>query len=146
MRCPSCQFDNPVENKFCEQCGARMELRCSSCDAPIRAGAKFCGTCGQALENAPAPSANVRSESQPGHVERSSAPVSYTPRHLAEKILTSRSALEGERRRVTVLFADMVGFSELSGKLDPEEIHQMMDRCFALITACVHRFEGTINQ
>jgi class 3 adenylate cyclase/tetratricopeptide (TPR) repeat protein len=70
----------------------------------------------------------------------------YTPPHLAEKILKARSALEGERRQVTVLFADMVGFTTLAEQLDPEEVHQIIDRCFELITAEVHRFEGTINQ
>src|SRR5262249_11796906 len=64
----------------------------------------------------------------------------------AEKVLTSRSALEGERRQVTVLFADTAGFTALGESLDPEEVHRIMDRCFELITAAVHRFEGTINQ
>jgi class 3 adenylate cyclase len=71
---------------------------------------------------------------------------SYTPKHLAEKILTNRSALEGERRQVTVLFADTAGFTSLAEKLDPEDVHAIMDRCFELITGAVHRFEGTINQ
>ena len=74
------------------------------------------------------------------------APLTYTPKHLAEKILTSRSALEGERKQVTVLFADMAGFTTLAEQLDPEEVHEIIDRCFELITAEVHRFEGTINQ
>jgi class 3 adenylate cyclase/tetratricopeptide (TPR) repeat protein len=72
--------------------------------------------------------------------------LSYTPKHLAEKILQSRSAIEGERRQVTVFFADVAGFTALAEKLDPEEVHAMMDRCFELITAEVHRFEGTVNQ
>jgi class 3 adenylate cyclase/tetratricopeptide (TPR) repeat protein len=71
---------------------------------------------------------------------------SYTPRHLAEKILTSRSALEGERRQVTILFADVANFTTLAEQLDPEVVHEIMDRCFERITAEVHRFEGTINQ
>ena len=75
-----------------------------------------------------------------------SAPDSYTPRHLAEKILTSRSALEGERKQVTVLFADVAGFSSLAERLDPEAIHEVMDGCFAALTQHVHRYEGTINQ
>jgi len=61
-------------------------------------------------------------------------------------VLTSRSALEGERRVVTVLFTDTAGFTALAEKLDPEEVHSIMDRCFEIITAAVHRFEGTINQ
>jgi class 3 adenylate cyclase/tetratricopeptide (TPR) repeat protein len=74
------------------------------------------------------------------------APLTYTPRHLAEKILTSRSALEGERKQVTVLFADVAGFTTLAEQLDPEVVHDIINRCFEGITAEVHRFEGTINQ
>jgi class 3 adenylate cyclase len=74
------------------------------------------------------------------------APLAYTPKHLAEKILTSRSALEGERKQVTVLFADVVGFTTLAEQLDPEVVHDLINRCFERITAEVHRFEGTINQ
>ncbi len=66
--------------------------------------------------------------------------MSYTPKHLAEKILKSRSALEGERRQVTVLFADLAGFTTLAEKLDPEEVHRIIERPFELITAEVHRF------
>jgi class 3 adenylate cyclase/tetratricopeptide (TPR) repeat protein len=73
-------------------------------------------------------------------------PLTYTPKHLAEKILTSRSALEGERKQVTVLFADVAGFTTLAEQLDPEVVHDIINRCFEGITAEVHRFEGTINQ
>jgi len=71
---------------------------------------------------------------------------SYTPKHLAEKVLKARSAIEGERRQVTVVFADIAGFTSLAEQRDPEEVHQIVDRCFEAITAEVHRFEGTINQ
>src|SRR5919197_1055556 len=74
------------------------------------------------------------------------APLAYTPKHLAEKILTSRSALEGERKQVTVLFADVAGFTTLAEQFDPEVVHDIINRCFEGITAEVHRFEGTINQ
>jgi class 3 adenylate cyclase len=73
-------------------------------------------------------------------------PRSYTPHHLAEKILTSRAALEGERKHVTVLFADVKGLMELAEQLDPEEWHRIMDRFLELLAAGVHRFEGTVNQ
>jgi predicted ATPase/class 3 adenylate cyclase len=150
MRCAHCQADNPAENRFCEQCGSPLELRCLQCDAPVRPGARFYGACGHQL-----PELTVTS---PTPTPRSPAPVSaptldyhsrlttYTPKHLADKVLISRSALEGERRQVTVLFADTAGFTTLAEKLDPEEVHQILDRCFELITSAVHRFEGTINQ
>src|SRR5437899_13096133 len=73
-------------------------------------------------------------------------PRSYTPKHLAEKILTSRSALEGERKQVTVLFADVKGSMDLSEAIDPEDWHRIMERFFTILTDGVHRFEGTVNQ
>jgi hypothetical protein len=73
-------------------------------------------------------------------------PRSYTPKHLAEKILTSRSALEGERKQVTILFADVRGSTELASELDPEEWHRIMDRFFQILAEGVHRFEGTVNE
>src|SRR5581483_7268996 len=71
---------------------------------------------------------------------------SYTPRHLAEQILTSRAALEGERKQVTVLFVDCVGFTALSARLDPEDVHTIMDGCFQHLLDAVHRYAGTVNQ
>src|ERR1700746_1556672 len=73
-------------------------------------------------------------------------PRSYTPRHLAEKILTSRSAIEGERKQVTVLFADVKGSMDLAERVDPEEWHKILDRFFTILSDGVHRFEGTVNQ
>jgi class 3 adenylate cyclase/tetratricopeptide (TPR) repeat protein len=74
------------------------------------------------------------------------APRSYTPQHLAAKILQSRAALEGERKQVTILFADVAGFTTIAERLDPEEVHLLMDGCFARLTDAVHRYEGTVNQ
>jgi class 3 adenylate cyclase/tetratricopeptide (TPR) repeat protein len=111
---------------------------CPACKHPNLPGSRFCNECGaQLIGEAPAPS----SASAPHHAQ-----VGYTPKHLAEKILKARSALEGERRQVTVLFADLAGFSALAEGRDPEEVHTIVDRCFAMIASEVHRFEGTINQ
>ena len=74
------------------------------------------------------------------------APSSYTPKHLAEKILTSRSAMEGARKQVTVLFADVADSSQLAQQVDPEVMHQLMDQVLRLMAAAVHRYEGTVNQ
>ena len=134
MRCPQCQFENRPEVRFCEACGVQLALVCSACGTAVPADRKFCGACGQALAVVPQPA------------PRFNLPQSYTPKHLAEKILTSRSALQGERKQVTVLFADVAGFSALSERLDPEDIHTVMDGCFELLTQQVHRYEGTINQ
>jgi class 3 adenylate cyclase len=74
------------------------------------------------------------------------APLAYTPPYLAEKILTSRSALEGERKQVTVLFADLKGSMELLADRDPEEARQLLDPVLERMMAAVHRYEGTVNQ
>ncbi|MFQ5897200.1 MAG: adenylate/guanylate cyclase domain-containing protein [Candidatus Methylomirabilia bacterium] len=145
MLCASCRFDNPPQNRFCEQCGAALEVRCAQCGAPLRPGARFCGGCGQRLTG-PEPEVQAPAPKPPVTADYQSRLVSYTPKHLAEKILKTRSALEGERRQVTVLFADIARFTALAEKLDPEEVHRIIDRCFELITAEIHRFEGTINQ
>src|SRR4249919_3179343 len=73
-------------------------------------------------------------------------PLSYTPQHLAEKILTSRSVLEGERKQVTVLFADLKGSMELLAERDPEEARQLLDPVLEHMMDAVHRYEGTVNQ
>jgi class 3 adenylate cyclase len=121
-----------------------LALPCSSCGFINEAGENFCGGCGQRLTSAPAgPPPPAAAPCTAAEVRPSL--VAYTPKHLAEKILKGRSALEGSRV-VTVLFADSAGFTALAERRDPEEVHRMIDRCFALITAEVHRFEGTINQ
>src|SRR6266705_4022891 len=109
-------------------------LRCPSCGHANRAAAKFCEECGTRLASAAA--------SAPAPPD----PRAYTPRHLAEKILGSRAALEGERKQVTVLFADVRGSMELAESIDPEEWHRILDRFFHLLADGVHRFEGTVNQ
>jgi class 3 adenylate cyclase len=78
--------------------------------------------------------------------EQAREPLSYTPKHLAEKILTSRSALEGERKQVTVLFCDLANSTPLAERLGPEHMHTLLNRFFALALDAVHRYEGTINQ
>jgi class 3 adenylate cyclase len=133
MRCSACGFENASGIKFCGECGASLKLKCASCGFENAPAIKFCGECGKPLAGA----------SKPGP---SPDPRSYTPKHLAEKILTSRSALEGERKQVTVLFADVTGSMDLSEQVDPEDWHKIMDRFFAILSEGVHRFEGTINQ
>src|SRR5262245_16846857 len=100
----------------------------------------------QASAAAPSPVPGMPALASAPDPDHTSAPLAYTPPHLAEKILTSRSALEGERKQVTVLFADVAGFTTLAEQLDPEVVHEIINRCFAGITTEVHRFEGTINQ
>jgi class 3 adenylate cyclase len=95
-------------------------------------------------ESAPPPSASVLASSLA--TDQKPPPISYTPQHLTEKILTSRSALEGERKQVTVCFADIKDSTELIKDLDPEAAQQLLDPAIHIMMAAVHRFEGTVNQ
>lgn len=112
MRCQSCNSENRETAKFCAQCGAPLELACPSCATALPAGSRFCDACGTSLttSGASAPTA-----------EAAAAPKSYMPAHLAREILRSRHALEGERKQVTVLFADIKGSTELIDGMDPEQ-------------------------
>jgi class 3 adenylate cyclase len=136
MQCPQCQTENRAGRKFCAACGHALASACAQCGFVNDPDDRFCGGCGQALSPASQIPAGIPARD----------PRVYTPKHLVEKILTSRSALEGERKQVTVLFADTAGFTALARRLDPEVVHEVMDDCFALITEEVHRLEGTINQ
>ena len=132
MKCPSCEHDNPSGVKFCGECGARLETACLACGAVNPPGNKFCGQCGASLVQA-----------LPG--SKFASPETYTPRHLAEKILTSKSALEGERKQVTVLFADMKGSMELLADRDPEEARKLLDPVIEQMMEAVYRYEGTVS-
>ncbi len=132
MDCKSCGFSNPSRAKFCHECGSGLAPHCTSCGTELPPTAKFCGECG-------APSAPAAA-----FPERS--PHNYTPKHLADKILQSKSALEGERKQVTVLFVDVKGSMRLAEQLDPEAWHHLLDRFFEILNEGVHRFEGTVNQ
>ena len=146
MICPACRHDNPDRAKFCLECGQRFAPSCPQCGTELPPGAKFCLECGHRLATTDAATASASAVPPIAPADFQAKVASYTPKHLAEKILTSRSALEGERRQVTVLFADVAGFTPMAERLDPEDVHRIMDRCFELITGEVHRFEGTVNQ
>ena len=132
MKCAGCGQQSPPGARFCAGCGARLVPACSACGAELPVDARFCPHCGQpSLTAAPADFAS---------------PATYTPKHLADRILTSRAALEGERKQVTVLFVDVSGFTALSARLDPEDVHALMKHAFEIMLAEVHRYEGTVNQ
>ncbi|MEW6690953.1 MAG: adenylate/guanylate cyclase domain-containing protein, partial [Pseudomonadota bacterium] len=133
MKCARCQVENRAGLKFCEDCGARLIAACPSCGAEITPGKRFCGSCGTSLEATPTQA-------------RYLSPECFTPKHLAERILTSKSALEGERKQVTVLFADLKGSTELLAERDPEEARKILDPVLGLMMDAVHRYEGTVNQ
>src|SRR5262245_3802540 len=132
MKCLRCQAENPPGMRFCGQCAAPLAAICPSCGSGNPPGNKFCGQCAAPLDKSVQP--------------QFSAPDAYTPKHLAEKILTSKSALEDERKQVTVLFADLKGSMELLADRDPEEARKILDPVLERMMEAVHRYEGTVNQ
>src|ERR1051326_8179749 len=132
MKCPKCQDENRAHAEFCEQCATPLGRVCANCGSQAPPTANFCSQCGRRLETA------------------ASDPVSSTkqytpPRHLADKILVSRGALEGERKQVTVLFADVKGSTGLLADLDPEDAQKLLDPVLDCMIEPVHRYEGTVS-
>jgi class 3 adenylate cyclase/tetratricopeptide (TPR) repeat protein len=135
MKCPRCQHENRPGAKFCEECAAPLARACAKCGAQLSPTAKFCSEC-----------AHPASQAAPSTSHHFGAPEAYTPEHLAEKILSSKAALEDERKQVTVLFADLKGSMELLADRDPEEARQLLDPVLERMMGAVHRYEGTVNQ
>src|SRR3989442_1322637 len=133
MKCPRCQHENPPQAKFCLECAAPLAFQCTNCGTQLPPGAKFCFECATPV-------------GAPGSVPRFASPQAYTPKHLAERILNSKAALEGERKQVTVLFADLKGSMELLADRDPEEARKILDPVIERMMEAVHRYEGTVNQ
>ena len=129
MKCPRCQPDNETGAKLCEECAAPLARACATCGRPLSSTAKFCPECAHptGLPTAPPPA------------QRFDSPESYTPKHLAE-------TLEGERKQVTVLFADLKGSMELIADRDPKEARKLLDPVLERMMEAAHRYEGTINQ
>ncbi len=132
MKCPHCRHENPTDAAFCESCAVPLTRACANCGSQAAPTAKFCSQCGHALK-------------PPDGDARFTSPRNYTPQHLVEKILTTRKALEGERKQVTVLFADIKGSMEIVAERDMEDarvvLHAVLDR----MIEAVHRYEGTVN-
>jgi class 3 adenylate cyclase len=132
MKCARCQHESPADQRFCGNCGARLASSCPKCGGANPPGQKFCGECGAGLS--------------PVDARQSATPDAYTPKHLADKILTTKDSLEGERKQVTVLFADLKGSMELLADRDPEEARKLLDPVIEHMMEAVHRYEGTVNQ
>jgi len=136
MKCPKCQTENPEDYSFCRKCRTSLSRICPQCGYEgLSPDDVFCGKCGHDLTEAKAaPTIDY------------TQPQSYTPKFLADKILDTRSTIEGERKLVTVLFTDVAGYTSISEKLDPEEVHQIMDGCFKVLMDEIHKYEGTIDK
>jgi class 3 adenylate cyclase/tetratricopeptide (TPR) repeat protein len=137
MECPKCQINNRDGAIFCRKCGAsfKTDILCPNCEALNLPDSSFCEKCGKNLTS---PHKVLSSEYL--------IPQTYTPKHLADKILSARSSIEGERKLLTVLFADVANYTTMAEKLDPEKVHQIMDGCFNILLDETHAYEGTVNQ
>ena len=131
MQCSSCGEQNRDDSRFCLQCGTRLASRCPSCARDLPAGARFCDGCGTALG---------------GPADLDAAASRPLPGHLADKILRTRAAMEGERKHVTVLFADVKGSMELVAERDPEDARGLLDGVLEHMMEAIHRYDGTVNQ
>jgi hypothetical protein len=155
-KCAQCGADLPVDARFCNKCGAEIRglgvtglgIRDASRNENSSPPLTPKPLTPNPLSYTPKHLADPSIRARPGATqdERYADARSYTPKHLAEKILKSRSALEGERKQVTVLFADVKGSMELAEQVDPEDWHRILDRFFQILSDGVHRYEGTVNQ
>ncbi|MBI2935446.1 MAG: zinc ribbon domain-containing protein, partial [Chloroflexi bacterium] len=136
MRCSACSVENAADANFCENCGHRLERACSRCGQPVAPNAKFCKSCGLSLAEVPAAAS----------AERLADLQQSAPAALQEKILSSRAQMEGERKLVTVLFADIVGSTAMAERLDPEEWGEIVAGTHLRVSEGVYRYEGTIAQ
>ena len=132
MKCPKCQHENTAKARFCEECATPLTRSCGNCGSQVSATARFCLQCGHPLRAV---------EEDP----RFASPKNYTPQHIADKILVSRAALEGERKLITVLFADIKGSMEVIADRDPEEVQMLLHAVLERMIEAVHRYEGTVN-
>jgi Double zinc ribbon len=139
MRCSHCQHENREGARFCAACGRSFASKCPACGSQAPRGAAFCDHCGTPLTR----TTTAAIPSLP--TARPQMPQAYTPQYLAEKILQSRAALEGERKQVTVLFADLKGSMELLADRDPEEARRLFDPILDRLMAAMHRAEGNAH-
>ena len=133
MKCPSCQQENPPRLKFCGECGARLTQACPSCGAPRLPGQKFCGECGitLAVESSAVASPGSKLPDSSRRDPRSSA---------------GSTALEGERRQLTVMFCDLVGSTALTQELDPEPLRELMRAYQQACRAVIDKYDGHVAQ
>ena len=144
MSCSGCGTESPSTARFCANCGAHLARTCPRCGHEASPAARFCQECGTALVSDVGSRVSETRLSTPD--TRLPTPSTYTPRHLAEKILATRSSLEGERKQITVLFADVVGSTDMIQGLDPEEAQRLLDGAVTLMMEAVHRYEGTVSR
>ena len=136
MRCASCKAENPEGLKFCNQCGTALKRLCANCSFENASSAKFCGECGAELSSAAAPSTNASIATSlrvPGI-------------RIGSEASDTQTSLDGERKTVTALFADIKGSTELMVDLDPEEARAIIDPALKLMIDAVRRYDGYVVQ
>lgn len=138
MHCATCGASNPSESRHCRNCGAALFDPCANCGTPVPFSNRFCGNCGALSERS-------RSARLLDDGDSIAAPI-HLPQHLVPRILDSRALLEGERKQITVLFADIKGSTTLIEDLDPEEAELRLRPALDAMINAVHRYEGTINR
>ena len=138
MDCLACGTSNPAESSQCLNCGAALIEPCASCGAPVPLSNRFCGNCGARSERSQADRADQ-------DWDKLAAPIRL-PQHLVRRVLDTRALLEGERKQITVLFADIKGSTNLIEDLDPEEAELRLRPALDAMINAVHRYEGTINR
>jgi class 3 adenylate cyclase/tetratricopeptide (TPR) repeat protein len=140
MECPKCLTNNPDTRKFCRKCGNKLLLICPQCSFENIPGDNFCGECGLDLQK---PSETLKELSFDEKIDKIQR---FLPQGITEKILSQRGKIEGERKQVTVMFCDLIGFTPLVETLGPEEAYNMMDQIYEILIHKVHEFEGTVNE
>ena len=144
MKCSKCNFAISDDAKFCGNCGNKLERTCTKCNFPNPARNKFCEECGQEFSTDKIPSkSNLTSLSDE---EKFTKIQKYLPKGIAEKILSQKDRMEGERKQVTVMFCDLVGFASISERLDPEDLYPIMDKVQEILIHKVHDYEGVVNK
>src|SRR5215471_14006523 len=159
MCCANCGFENPEGMSFCGKCGTSLSPACPQCGFANPADFAFCGKCGTPLtskargKRAPGPTGKrQRGSREAGGRRGTTSPILYTPKHLTERILAEQAAMEGrgavdgERKTITALFADLKGSTALIESLDPEEARAIIDPALQLMMDAVHRYEGYVAQ
>jgi len=140
MNCPNCSFTNPEDARFCENCGQPLERACPNCGQAVSAGSRFCRHCGFDQSGKAAPTTQVPRSGNLDAMRRAA------PSTIADKILAGRERMEGERKRVTALFADIVGSTALAESMDPEDWREIVTGAHRRVSDAIYRYEGTIAQ
>ena len=141
MKCSKCGAENRTAANFCIECGNKLILTCTRCEHFNLPGSKFCEKCGfNLVEEAGPVSRELSYDEKLRNIQK------YLPEGLREKILSQKDRIEGERKQVTVVFADMEGFTGLLDQLGIEEAYSVMDKVYEILIHKVHDFEGVVNE